>query len=67
MSSLAARLVPKNAKTCQYQACRGMKAQYWLWQNKQGKWYWVALGNNGEEATEMEARTRAVRWIRDGN
>lgn len=56
---------PKNAVRCLYMSSNGRKGTFYVWPS--GKvWYWEALGNNGEEATEQLAAEAAKRWIRDG-
>ena len=59
--------IPENAQHMIY-AANGRSGHIWWWPIhtwKGSRWYWQALGNNGEEATEWQAIDRAKRWIRD--
>jgi hypothetical protein len=42
----------------------GKNCEYYFWKAGQDSWYWVAAGNNGEEATENEVCEAARRWIK---
>jgi hypothetical protein len=45
---------------------RKKKYTYWIWETKDGPWYWVALGNNGEAETQDAAFEAARNWIKFG-
>lgn len=51
-------------------ADNGNRGTYELWhkvlKNHSVRWYWRALGNEGEEASAWEATHAARNWIRDG-
>jgi hypothetical protein len=56
--------IPSHAFVCHYAANNGKRGNFYVW-DRNGKWYWQALGNNGECDTEQQATTEAKTWIRD--
>lgn len=55
--------VPKFATGRTFLGRNGKKGDYWVWKSR-NSYYWVALGNCGEEETEDAAMEAARRYIR---
>ena len=65
--------VPGNATCIYFDAGRGRKGYYYLWQKAvpcndyvEIKWFWSCLGNCGSEETAQDATDAARDWIKFG-
>lgn len=56
--------IPANARRITYDYGHGISGTFHLWESH-GRWQWSALGNCGEESTQLEAYYAARHWIRD--
>jgi hypothetical protein len=43
--------------------CSGLECKYYIWKREDGRWNWVALGNNGTQPTAERAMSAARLWI----
>ncbi len=57
--------IPNNAKKITYSASNTKKGEFFVWPAGK-KWHWQALGNCGEEDSEVAAGQAAREWIANG-